>query len=983
MYTLTLQDIYENDNLRELGALAGDQVNKDNVLVRKFSSPEDVIDLGYKITQEDIDDTPNLQNIGAEAGDRISKNNTLIKSKTASSFTQFKYGFDETNNLLEMTGDIALANKVISGDENFRDSGGYRFTTIPGLSLINFGYKNKKADEIYGEGFSSASSEQRREMIQRKRERDLQLEFGPYFEPESGFARGSGSVTKMLADPTNLTPVGQGKVGMTLIGGGLGMTYAVAEGLSKEGTVDPTELAKMATIGAVAPHAVQQLVKGGKKVVDKVALRNAEKTVDRAQRLIDIKVNQGFAIDDIGETLKSVGMSPEKVKKSLDMTAREIKLPNNYSPVLERATTDLITNNNGVLQKIASGADNFFGVVSTRLKNIDVPIFGMVRKYEFENGLQTQEGIKKVESFLKTFTALNSNVKNRIGLHLANAELEAAEGLMKGVSVDLHDSFINTVKPLLNELKDDLKSSGYKFSEIENYYPRLVKDYDGLLSSLNIEKKGIFTKELEKFARRKKKEVSELTYDEKTDILNMFLSGKKTAGSGNKLRFVQSRKFDKITPDEFKKFYASPEEALNSYIVSAISNINKRKLFGKNTKFEDGRLDTKGSIGSFVKDAEARGVNAIDQSELQDLLEARFIHGEAKMGAFAALIRDTGYLGTIANPLSAVTQLADSAITGGLKGLNNTVFTMLGSKNMKQRDIGIENIISKEYGSGGSFMGEVLRKSLKVAFFQKADRLGKETLINASLKKAQKDLSTPNPTLKQKEINKFKKEHGQIYGDEFDALVADLQAGRITDNTKLFAFNALADVQPIALSEMPAPYLRNPNGRVLYMLKSFTIKQYDVVRKEVIQKYQNATTNSEKLEAIRTAGALGLYLLAANTGVKITKDLMLGREVKPEDLPETALWGLLSVYGFNKYGTDRYLKRGDIYGYVTNQLVPPAVIPEGVGAAITEATKGEYEEKDFGKALSKVPIVGRLYYSWFGGGAEEYNERKERERLRQ
>ena len=55
--------------------------------------------------------------------------------------------------------------------------------------------------------------------------------------------------------------------------------------------------------------------------------------------------------------------------------------------------------------------------------------------------------------------------------------------------------------------------------------------------------------------------------------------------------------------------------------------------------------------------------------------------------------------------------------------------------------------------------------------------------------------------------------------------------GKITDNTKLVLFNKLLDFQPVAKSEMPQVYLENPNGRIFYMLKSFTLKQFDIFSK--------------------------------------------------------------------------------------------------------------------------------------------------------
>jgi hypothetical protein len=104
----------------------------------------------------------------------------------------------------------------------------------------------------------------------------------------------------------------------------------------------------------------------------------------------------------------------------------------------------------------------------------------------------------------------------------------------------------------------------------------------------------------------------------------------------------------------------------------------------------------------------------------------------------------------------------------------------------------------------------------------------------------------------------------------------------------------------------------------------------------------------------------------------VTKDILNGREVRPEDLPEKALWALLGVFGMNKYTAERYLGRGDIKGAVINTLAPATPLIEAAWKGTTEVFE---EEPDYAPVLKGVPVVGPLAYNWFGGGAEKYNER--------
>jgi hypothetical protein len=154
----------------------------------------------------------------------------------------------------------------------------------------------------------------------------------------------------------------------------------------------------------------------------------------------------------------------------------------------------------------------------------------------------------------------------------------------------------------------------------------------------------------------------------------------------------------------------------------------------------------------------------------------------------------------------------------------------------------------------------------------------------------------------------------------------------------------------------------------LYMLKSFTLKMYDVARREIVKEW----SQGNKGTAIKNAGLLAGYLTVANTGIQTTKDILLGREVRPEDVPGKALWSLLGVLGLNKYTSERYLERGDIKGALVNTLVPATPL---IDAVVTLGRELPKDDPNLEPALKGLPVVGPMFYNWFGGGAEKYNER--------
>jgi len=100
---------------------------------------------------------------------------------------------------------------------------------------------------------------------------------------------------------------------------------------------------------------------------------------------------------------------------------------------------------------------------------------------------------------------------------------------------------------------------------------------------------------------------------------------------------------------------------------------------------------------------------------------------------------------------------------------------------------------------------------------------------------------------------------------------------------------------------MPLGYTLHPNGRLLYQLKSFTIKQLDLARMRVIDEIKKGAdeyregdimrqVRGEKPESLRRIGRgvkdlfryAGVFGLS-HQGVNAVKDLMLGREVSIED----------------------------------------------------------------------------------------------------
>ena len=951
VYTLTLQDIQSSPNLRNKGAIVGDEIINGK-LSRVYSKEEDAITSSYILTNEDIASSPNLQSKGAKAGERI-VDGKYRSSQVDDTWTQFKYGWDEEQGFLADAA-VWLESHLPIGEIHV-DLG------VNDFSAVSY----SSPDELYGEGFSQATPEQRREMIIDTKHRQLQEKYGQDFVPnEESTARTVGNVAAMLTDPTTAIPLGGGVKAAGITGAALGGTAVAAKDWAMTGEVDPVNVGIGATLGAVIPMG---MVKGGKVLGDK----SANKLIKKAQAKIDTHISQGGGIRDVEKVLMEAKINPAAVKAAQTRTGTKVRIPANQTSAL-RKIDEMIQTDQATSRLYSKSLDKYLGSLSTRIGNIHQGLKYRLREFEFNTHVNTAAYSRKVEPFFVGMKQLPKTSHKTISRHLANGELDEAAGVMKTFSPELADNFNIAVRPVLKDLGKQLKEVGHTFDEVENYFPRLVKDYDSLRKSLGMKEQGYIDKQIEEFAKKKNKSVSNLTNEEKSRVTNLAMRGYRQTTDGGKPRFVKQRTMTQLD-DKLLENYASPEESLSMYIRNAVNDIEKRKFMGRAGKKdnyvinESGDFDADKSIGKIITDLKDEGqIRVEDELPLQEMLSARFIGGEQTPSKGMSTVRDLGYMGTIANPISAITQFGDLGVASGLKGFRNTLGAMFKTKDLKIVDLGIDDLIAKELALGDQrATAKALNKLMGVAGFKRVDRLGKETFINASLRKAKGMVKTP------KGEQALRREVKDMLGDETDSFIADLKAGRLSDNVKLWSFNQLSDVQPISLSEMPQAYLSAPNGRILYMLKSFTLKQLDILRREVIQEW----AKGNKYQASKNAALLAGYVSAANVSTQSVKDILLGREVRPEDLPSKSLWALLGAYGLNEYTYSKYLQQGKLVEGAVGYITPATPIIDAVVTLGMELTAEE--EADFKPVLRGVPLVGPLLYSWFGGGAEAYNERQE------
>lgn len=969
---ITMDDLRNNPQLREEGYTIGDTFARDaegNItdLERVYSDGSLSERQGQRITAKMLRESPRLRRSNAQVGDTLLQddegNYSIRKRDIFNTYKQFMYGMDENGTDIRNWGDVLLANMPMSVRGVPLLGGGVLFTG---------GQFYMSPDEVWGEGFSEANGEQRRDMIIDARQRALLDEYGYDaldLEENKTTAQTIGSLASSLLTPTSVAPVGRGLGVAAGIGAALGAETVIAEQLAQTGEVQAAPVIGTAAIGGILGGTLGYVTKGAA-----VALTR------RAQRVINEGKADNLSDADIARNLLAETNSTlDQIEGASRLAGTPLNVPGSQQAA-EEALNSAIRNESAFSRLMSKSFDRYLGTLSTRIRNISEPVFGLLRKFEYRTHSNTAKYLARAKPFIEGFRGLEKGVKDRVSLNLFNRNYEQAARELDRVSPGLGNS-LQSVRGIFDDIAKEMKETGAEFGELDNYFTRRVTDLEGLRNSFGKETLSILEEQKRKYARLLGK--SSLTNEETEFANNKILEGYIVTPSAKGARWVykpsqvkvspnatKARSIDEITQDQLQ-YYMSPEAALELYIRRMVENTQMRRFFGGHEKADniaqaaDGLIDRDESIGRLLT-REAGNLSREDSDKLKELLSSRFVGGAQSPGALTNLIRNTGYLGTIASPTAAITQLADLGASGAIYGLRNSLQAMFGAKSAKLIDIGLDEVISQEF-TNPSLSGRMLSGFFKYTGFKAIDRLGKETIINASIKKAQ---SMAGTTAGRRAL---KRKWGAVFGDEFDSLADDLARGDVTDNVKFLAFNELSDMQPVTLSELPQAYLDNAGWRVLYMLKSFMLKQIDVVRRNIIQEWDKGN----RVQAVKNAAVLWGYLATSNAGTGVIKDTILGREVRAEQLPNRAMWALLGIYGMDKYTSDRYLANGQITEAAKNMIVPATPIWDALFSVGSDVVKNEVDRDTMFKLVKVTPGGGNIVYSWLGGGAEEYNKRNQ------
>lgn len=599
---------------------------------------------------------------------------------------------------------------------------------------------------------------------------------------------------------------------------------------------------------------------------------------------------------------------------------------------------------------VPQGIEDFITPISTRLSNISGKIYRRLIQFEMRSRVQREDLQRAVSGFLRDKNQKLSKAQQaQFDLHVFNGDFQQAKQVLQAADPTLLTGFADVVS-VLNSVYAAAKRAGIDTGFTENYWPREVKDYAKWREQIRGDEPGPVR---DAIALQESRLGRKLTPEEEIDVANHVLQGYGPRKPGEtRPKSFRSRSQATLTPDMLP-LYQNADQALMGYLNRAVHAIEKARFFGKGTVGAD-ILD---SIGRWTAELVASGeITAEQEREVKDLLASRFTTGETSPSGMVRSFRDFGYLTVLANPISTITQIGDLFLSAYRNGMINTVRALPGKKRLKMESLGIERIAAEF--SDPSRLAKVLDWGMRLSGFTWMDRLGKETFLNSAMRRYVRAAKSP----KSAAYRALEAQYRPIFGADFDAMVADFAANTVTENVRLLLFMELSGVQPISLSEMPKKYLDSPNGRLFYMLKTFTVKQLDLIRRNAFAKMNRGDVAGGASDLLRFTLILGL----GNALADLLKDWILGRDVKWTDM---AIDGVLRLFGGSKFLADSSIREGPGRAFFSMILPPTGAVDDLSRDALNvpDIWAGERGVN----SVRNVPGIGKILHWRLGEGARK------------
>jgi hypothetical protein len=738
-----------------------------------------------------------------------------------------------------------------------------------------------------------------------------------------------------------------------------------------------------------SPKLVSESVAGVQKVgdlvVDKADLiaqsNAAKKIVDATAKGLTYT---GDVASDIGQravgALSSKGINIEPLIEGGKFVAEKSKMGAENILEASKKPLDIISKGADAYRnsQAAKMIDDFIRPLNDRVRAYNERIGQTLVSFEHEHMKRYHDFYKMAQAPLEILSTIKKQSKNEYdALHKAilRKDFDTAKEIFLRYGTDVEWQAIGST---LRTIYEESAQRGSGIGHIEEYFPRFIKDFRGLGKRLGHDVPDSQWEKVVKNAEDKKGEP--LTSEELSAIFEDLIRSKEFKGvEVGKPSFLKGRKIEEVT-DDTAEFYAEPIEAMALYLNQMADNITRLDYLGAMYDVvqagEEDAIYTpqeisegKGKpakktrrLGEFGKaiqeEIDAGRLDDTQLDEIYRLLGARF-QRKSPMHGFTRGAKTLTHLLFLGSPTTAITQLGDYAYSFYRNGINQTL-RALGKPEWTLEDVyQIGNDIGFEFTEKAQVpkkLQKMLDKVLTLTGMRAMDAKAKATFLTGTSNKWKKILNGRDSKAKFSLIEKIQKQQGFQQASE---TIAALKSGKKTDGVAEMLLYELGDIAPITQSDMPLMYNSSPNVRMLYALKSYTLKQFNLARKDIFSKLVSGD-RAEVKEGFKNLLYLSSSLALANIPADIIKSFITGEDIELDDLHIDALWRL---FGLNSY-TQVMIQRDGVGSAIENLTykLPLVQFIDDLGRDVLHFAPPLISKDS--RTTKYIPVIGKLLHKW-------------------
>jgi hypothetical protein len=637
------------------------------------------------------------------------------------------------------------------------------------------------------------------------------------------------------------------------------------------------------------------------------------------------------------------------------------------------------------------GAEIIYGNMSTMLKGISPATLRRVRDFEWQNMVHKYESLKLIDKTVDGLLKLPRNVRDAVDIALFNNERGVALKLVPPALVaEMRKAF-----DFLDKEGATMLHMGLVKKLDPEYWPRVVKDLDGLFAQLEKvagkKAKDFLEERLRDASGKKAKKTGDALNDmEMSAIINEHLQAAiNRPDQPGQAGMLKKRTIKEVRQD-ILPFYETAADSIAIYAKSAAKEIERAKFFGKDLvkAKESNAVLLDASIGRVVKaERDAGRLTDKQLNRLEMILKARFGPGERSGNALSRTYRNIVQALLLGNPYSAMVQFGDLAVSATVHGYKSTIVGIVKALSRSPDrwgldEMGLADHILNDFDTGthrpfrvGSYeisTAKFLQRTLKFSGFSLVDSFSKLVNMNAA---ANRFSSLARTQKGRAEITRM---YERYFGADLPQLIRDLQAGKKSRLVGELIFGELSDVQPLTMLDKPVAYAQVPSARPYLTMKGFMVKQIGLVWERGVREI----FKGDRASIFRGASFLTRYaILMGLSGAAlkyITQWVQTGQP--PQEMPGIAdiSENVFKTFGWSTFAIEE-LKKDNPTLAAGMVAIPPWKLFDDIYKLPRELRKlDEGDPTANPRGVSYFPVVGKDIYLRALGGNERRGENEER-----